>query len=474
MIGRIKEIEALRRALDSDQSEFVALYGRRRVGKTFLVTEVFNGKFAFHHAGIENATLKMSLSSFREALRHQGHPRCPRLSTWIEAFSELETLLENMPAGRKVVFLDELPWFDTPKSGFLAAFEGFWNGWASVRRDILLIVCGSATTWIVNEVLGSRGGLHNRVTRQLPIMPFTLRECEEYAAYKGLAFNRRQIAECYMAIGGVAYYWSLLREGLSAAQNFDLLFFGMADEMRKEYGRLFSSLFKRPTRHLAVIEALGRRRSGMTRTEIAAHVPGGSGGETTKCIEELCECGFLRRFSMPSHVKRDAIYQLIDPFVLFHFQFLQHRVGTDGHFWTLSQGTSAVNAWRGLAFERLCLWHLPQIRAALGISGVLTDAYSWRGRKTENGGKPVQIDLLLDRRDGIVDLCEMKFTEEPYELNSAEVARLAERVGQFRKQTGTRKAVCTVLVAAAGLKRNKHSGLIQNVVTLDDLFREVE
>ncbi|MBR1837583.1 MAG: ATP-binding protein [Kiritimatiellae bacterium] len=459
--------------MDSDQSEFVALYGRRRVGKTFLVTEVFNGKFSFHHAGIENATLRMSLDAFREALRHQGHPRCPRLTSWIAAFSELETLLEGLPDGRKVVFLDELPWFDTPKSGFLAAFEGFWNGWAAVRRDILLVVCGSATTWIVNEILDSRGGLHNRVTRQLPIAPFTLRECEEYAAYKGLGFDRRQIAECYMALGGVAYYWSLLREGLSAAQNFDLLFFGAADEMRKEYGRLFSSLFKRPTRHIAVVEALGRRKSGMTRTEIAALVPGGSGGETTKCIEELCECGFLRRYAVPFHARRDAIYQLIDPFTLFHFQFLRNRIGTDGHFWMLSQGTPSVNAWRGLAFERLCLWHLPQIRAALGISGVLTDAYSWRGRRAEDGDKPVQIDLLLDRRDGVVDLCEMKFTEEPYQLDSDEVARLAERAAQFRRQTGTRKAVCTVLVAASGVKRNKYSGNIQTVVTLDDLFREI-
>lgn len=473
MIGRKNEIEVLRRAMDSDQSEFVALYGRRRVGKTFLVTEVFNGKFSFHHAGIENATLRMSLDAFREALRHQGHPRCPRLTSWIAAFSELETLLEGLPDGRKVVFLDELPWFDTPKSGFLAAFEGFWNGWAAVRRDILLVVCGSATTWIVNEILDSRGGLHNRVTRQLPIAPFTLRECEEYAAYKGLGFDRRQIAECYMALGGVAYYWSLLREGLSAAQNFDLLFFGAADEMRKEYGRLFSSLFKRPTRHIAVVEALGRRKSGMTRTEIAALVPGGSGGETTKCIEELCECGFLRRYAVPFHARRDAIYQLIDPFTLFHFQFLRNRIGTDGHFWMLSQGTPSVNAWRGLAFERLCLWHLPQIRAALGISGVLTDAYSWRGRRAEDGDKPVQIDLLLDRRDGVVDLCEMKFTEEPYQLDSDEVARLAERAAQFRRQTGTRKAVCTVLVAASGVKRNKYSGNIQTVVTLDDLFREI-
>ncbi len=473
MIGRKREITALQEAMDSQQSEFVALYGRRRVGKTFLVTEFFNDKFAFHHSGLEGATLRASLSSFREALRHQGHPKCPRLATWIEAFSELETLLENLPRGRKVVFLDELPWYDTPKSGFLTAFESFWNGWASVRRDILLVVCGSATTWIVEKVLRSRGGLHNRVTRQLPIAPFSLSECEEFARYKGLSMDRRQIAECYMALGGVAYYWSLLRPGMSAAQNFDWLFFGEADEMRGEYNRLFSSLFKRPTRHLAIVEALGRRQAGMTRKEILAAVPGGAGEDTTRCLEELCACGFLRRYSMIGRIKKDAIYQLIDPFTAFHFRFLRDRVGTDEHFWTLLHETPEVNAWRGLAFERLCLWHLPQLRAALGISGVLTDAYSWRGKKTEDGDKPVQIDLLLDRRDGIIDLCEMKYTASPYELDAGEVARLAERAGQFVRQTGTRKAVSTVLVSASGIKRNKYAGNIQSVVTLEDLFREV-
>ena len=473
MIGRKNEIVMLQEALDSKQSEFVALYGRRRVGKTFLVTEFFNGKFAFHHSGLENATLKASLASFREALRHQGHPKCPRFATWIEAFSELETLLEGLSDRRKVVFLDEIPWYDTPKSGFLTAFESFWNGWASIRRDIVLVVCGSATTWIVEKMLRNRGGLHNRVTRQMPIAPFTLGECEEFARYKGLSFDRRQIAECYMALGGVAYYWSLLRPGLSVAQNFDFLFFGEADEMREEYNRLFASLFKRPTRHLAIIEAIGKRQSGMTWSEIREAVPRGAGEDTSRCLEELCLCGFLRRYSMIGRIKKDAIYQLVDPFTAFHFKFLRDGIGTDGHFWTLSQHTPALNAWRGLAFERLCLWHLPQLRAALGISGVLTNAYSWRGGKSDDGNRPVQIDLLLDRRDGIIDLCEMKFTEEPYELDSAEVARLAERTGQFRKQTGTRKAVCMVLVAAAGLKRNKYFGNIQAVVTLDDLFREI-
>lgn len=278
-----------------------------------------------------------------------------------------------------------------------------------------------------------------------------------------------------MALGGVAYYWSLLRPGLTAAQNFDHLFFGEADEMRNEYGRIFSSLFKRPTRHLAVVEALGSRRSGMTWTEVRKAVPGGAGEDTTRCLEELCDCGFLRRYSMIGHRKKDAIYQLIDPFTAFHFKFLRTGPGTaaDEHFWTLSQNSPELNAWRGLAFERICLWHLPQIRAALGIAGVLTGAYSWRGRKTEDGDRPVQIDLLLDRRDGVINLCEMKYSSAPYELDAEETERLAERAAQFVRQTGTRKAVSTVLVAASGAKQNKYSGNIQAVVTLDDLFREI-
>lgn len=472
MIGRRKETAELRRAMDSDQSEFVVLYGRRRVGKTFLVGEVFNGRFAFHHAGMEGAPKRSQLESFREALRNQGHSRCPRLTTWIRAFSELETFLGELPAGKKTVFLDELPWYDTPKSGFLSALESFWNGWACLRKDVLLVVCGSATSWIVEKVLRNRGGLYNRVTRRIPVAPFDLAECEEYTRYKHLGFDRRQIAECYMAFGGVAYYWSLLREGESAAQNFDRLFFGEDDELRGEYERLFSSLFKRPSRHMAVVELLGRRQAGMTRSEIVEGLGRESGGDVTVCLEELCQCGFLRRYEMIGRAKKDALYQLVDNFTLFHFRFVRERHGHDRRFWTLSYATPAVNTWRGLAFERLCLWHLPQIRAALGIAGVRTDAYSWRGGGTDGTGKKVQIDLLLDRGDNMIDLCEIKFAGAEYELDAAESRKLAARVETFRRATGTRKGVRTVLIASYGLAQGKHSGDIQSVVTLDDLFMD--
>ena len=468
MIGRHAEIEALRKAYASEQSEFVVLYGRRRVGKTFLVSEVFNGKFSFHHSGLENASKAEQLASFREALKRYGHVACPRLTTWISAFSELETMLEHLPEGKKTVFLDELPWYDTRKSGFLTAFESFWNGWASVRKDILLVVCGSATTWIINEVFRSRGGLHNRVTKRLPIAPFTLRECEEYAAYKHLGFNREQIAECYMALGGVAYYWSLLQEGQSAAQNFDRLFFGADDEMRGEYDRLFSSLFKSPTRHLKIVELLNGRKDGISRDDILSKFPKGSGGEISRSLDELCQCGFLRRYNLPGKVKKGAVYQLIDPYVLFYFEFLKNRKGTDPHYWTISYASPRTNAWRGRAFEKLCLWHVPQIKAALGIGGILTDEFCWRGESEE--GERVQIDLILDRGDRMTDVCEMKYSEAPYVLKEDEWRKIQTRIAVYCERTRTTKGIRVVMVVANGLKDNAYSGNVQAVVTLNSLF----
>ena len=469
MIGRTKEIALLRKLFDSDQSEFVAIYGRRRIGKTFLVNEVFSGRITFRVAGIEGVMKREQLDSFRIALRQQGCPKCPRLTNWIDAFAELENMLAALPAGKKVVFLDELPWFDTPQSGFLKAFEHFWNGWASARKDILLIVCGSATSWIIQKVLRNRGGLHNRVTRQIPLAPFTLRECEQYAAYKNLAFDRAQILECYMAFGGVAYYWSLLQDGLSAAQNIDALFFGASDEMRNEFSRLFASLFRIQTRHAEIATALAEgRAAGMTREEIVAKVCNVSNGQLSTCLEELEVCGFIRKYNMPGRVKKGAIFQLIDNYTLFYFTFIKGRAINDEHFWSASYGTPRMNTWRGLAFERVCLLHARQLRHALGIDGIVANAYAWRG--ADSDGNKAQIDLLFDRSDRTISVFEMKYSDELYDFDKNAYEKLKARINVFRRATGTTKAVQTVLVTANGVKSTPYRGNIQREVTSDDLF----
>lgn len=469
MVGRIHEIEDLQRAYDSDQSEFVAVYGRRRIGKTFLINEFFHGRYAFHATGVESGSKREQLESFWEALKKQGLSNCRRPQSWIKAFSLLEDLLATLPEGKKVVFLDELPWFDSHKSGFLRAFESFWNGWCSLRKDILLVVCGSATTWIVKKVLRSRGGLHNRVTRQMPLAPFTLAECEEYAAYKKLGFNRQQLLECYMAFGGVAYYWSILRPGLSAAQNFDLMFFGASTEMRDEYAKIFTALFKTEHRHVAVIRMLGTRKAGMTREEIAERLGTVSGGDLSACLEELDHCGFIRKFSPVGKIKKGSVYQLIDNYILFYFEFLEHRTGNDDQYWTHHYREPKLNAWRGRAFERVCFWHIPQLKAALGISGIAADVYSWRGKESETG-RPVQIDMVIERADNTVSLCEMKHALGEFELKEDEALNISRRQQSLSEAFRNRKAIQTVLVTNNGLRRNKYAGDIQHVVTVDQLF----
>ena len=465
MIGRQKEQIELLRALNSKQSEFVALYGRRRIGKTFLVNEFFCGQFAFRATGIEGGSKREQLDLFREELRRHGLAKCRKLPSWIAAFARLSELLEASDATKKVVFFDELPWFDTPCAGFLRAFEAFWNGWASARNDILLVVCGSATTWMLNKMLRARGGLHNRVTVQLPIAPFTLKECEEYVASRNLALDRRQIAECYMAMGGVAYYWTLLREGESAAQSFDRLFFGDSAVMRDEFRRLFSSLFKMERRHVDVVKALGEKKSGMTRGELLEALGEKSNGDVSQCLTELVECGFLRRYSQPAKVKRDAIYQLVDNYTLFYFKFLDGWKGNDQQFWTHNYLSPRLNAWRGVSFERICFWHIPQIKAALGISGIGADVYSWRGNDSDGHG--AQIDMLIDRADNTISVCEMKYFQDEFEITSEEAERIRHRGVTFANATRSRKAIQNVLVS-----NSKYSGIIHRVVTLDDLFKE--
>lgn len=470
MIGRRAEIKALKMAYESSYSEFVTIYGRRRIGKTFLVNEVFGYKFAFHCAGLKNEGMARQLDTFRFSLRRYGHEKCPKLKNWLEAFYELELYLERQPDGRKVVFIDEMPWMDTRKSGFLAALEGFWNGWATSRKDILLIACGSATSWIVRKINRNRGGLHNRVGIRIKLNPFTLSECEEYANERRLGYDRLNLAECYMAFGGVAYYWNQLEKGKSPGQNFDSLFFGPGDGLRLEFDELYSSLFRTPEPYMRIIMALSKRRSGLTRDEMLSEIGiSGGGGKFTEMLEDLEECGFIRNFR-PVGRKNGGIYQLVDNFSLFYLQFVKGCSSRDGDYWTSAVSSEVKNSWRGLAYERLCVSHIPQIKAALGIAGVHTDVYSLRTRAA-GGTRGTQIDLLIDRKDGIVNLCEVKYSRGEYVITKEEHDKLQNRIAAFSQNVGRGKSVHLTMVTTCGLSHNTYWNDVQSEVTLDDLFR---
>ncbi len=473
MIGRKDEQRRLLAAHASEYSEFVAVYGRRRVGKTFLVRETFGYSFTFQHTGVANGTLAEQLQQFRAAVIEQGYEACPRLKSWFDAFDALKHVISRSSAERKTVFIDELPYMDVTGSRLIPALEHFWNAWASARKDVLLIICGSATSWVLNNVVHSKGGLHGRVTGRIRLQPFNLAECREYAKSLGLEMTEFQIAEMYMVLGGIPYYWKYLDRALSPAQNIDEMFFAGSDKLEDEFNELYSSLFKKKEAYMRIVAVLGSRKAGMDRGEIAVGAKVSNSGTLTKYLKELEQCGFIRKYVLPGRKIKGAIYQLMDNFTLFHFKFIANNSKHDRHFWTSSIDSPFHVAWEGLAFERLCLWHVEQMKRALQIGGVLTNAYAWRHVAVSPDDEGAQIDLLIDRNDGIVNLCEMKFCADEYAITAEDAMSIQRKKAVFKRETATRKAIHVTYVTAFGLKRNAYANDVQSEVTLGDLFCDI-
>ena len=469
LIGREKEIQELRQAYDSDESKFVAVFGRRRIGKTYLVREVFQDNFAFTYSGMAQASTKEQLQRFYLTLKSQGFKGGSYPNNWIEAFYMLEQYLEGLPEGKKVVFLDELPWMDGPKSSFMPAFENFWNAWASARKDILLIVCGSATSWMVKKILKNRGGLHNRLNNQIHLQPFNLHECELYAKSINLPLERQEIMEAYMVFGGIPFYWSLLNKSLSLPQNIDTLLFGRTPKLGNEFKELYSSLFKQPEPYLDIITALAKKKIGMTREEIIANSTLATNGQLTKHLEDLESCGFIRRYQAIGSKTKNALYQLVDNFTLFYFRFMDGKNVTDTNYWSKIQTAPIYHSWSGLAFERVCLLHSEQIKKALGISGVITNEYSWR--TVANDEHPgAQIDLLIDRSDKVINLCEIKYSDGPYTIDKKYMENLRNKAALFRQLTKTRKGIALTVITNCGLVKNTYAMNIHAQLNSNDLF----
>lgn len=469
MIGRIEEKKRLLNALESDESQFIAVYGRRRVGKTYLVRETFGNKFTFAHTGLAKKNTREQLHNFQISLRNYGLKKTPIPENWLDAFDMLATLIKQSRSKKKVVFIDELPWMDAPRSSFLSALEHFWNSFASARKDVAFIVCGSATSWIINKIVKNHGGLHNRLTGRIHLQQFTLCECELYAKKLRLGMNRRQIIEGYMILGGVPYYWSLLDREKSFAQNIDNLFFARDAELKDEFSELYASLFQRPEKYLAIIEALGRKKAGMSRTEIVKESGVPDNGRLASTLSDLENCGFIRKYTCIGKRSKNAMYQLIDQYTLFYFKFVVDNLVNDEHFWTKSIDKPIYNTWCGLAFERICLLHSRQIKAALGISGIISSEYSWfvEGDEKNPGA---QIDLLIDRSDGVINLCEIKFSKSTFKIDAKFELSLQNKRTRFIETTGTEKSVVLTMITLNGIYRNSYSNEIHSQITIDKLF----
>lgn len=468
IIGRDKEIRILRNCYESDKSEFVAVYGRRRVGKTFLIKELFEAEFTFYSTGVLNGDRQAQLQTWNSEIQRFGGNNLPEAHNWIEAFENLNKLINEISGKRKkVIFLDEIPWMAAMRGDFLAGLDYFWNRWASSRKDILLIVCGSAASWITDKIINDKGGLHNRLTRQVLVEPFCLRECELYYESRRVPLTRYQMAEAYMIFGGIPYYLSLMEPSLSLYQNVDNIYFSRGAELRNEFSNLYQSLFGNTDRYVRVIEALAKKGIGITRGEIADDLRVSDGGKLTKILQDLSESGFIRKYIAFGRKKKDSLYQLVDFFSLFDIRFRGSRESYSSDYWLRFSATSAYSVWSGISFEKLCLLHLQQIRKSLGISGVLTAAYSWKGKYEDTGA---QVDLVIDRNDNVVNLCEAKFSSEPYTLSKSESESLRNKRAAFIASTHTRKASVTTMITTFGLKNNMYSAEIMSRVTLDDLF----
>jgi uncharacterized protein len=473
MIGRKEEIQTLEQAYTSKKPELVAILGRRRVGKTFLVRSFFEGKIDFEMIGLKDGSREQQLRNFAYSLRDvQPNQTVGEMPIdWLEAFRQLREYLENLgDLGRKkVVFIDEVPWIATRRSDFLTGFSYFWNSYGS-KTPIVVIICGSATAWMINKIMNDKGGLHNRVTQSVHLQPFTLTETEAYFKEREIFFDRYQILQLYMALGGIPHYLDQVVGGKSAIQNIDDTCFSPKGKLRKEFNNLYSSLFVNSEKYEAVVTALASTWQGLSRNDIltATQIKDGSG--LTTILQELELSGFITSYMPFDKKKKDTLFRLSDCYSLFYLKFIQNLpVNEAGRWDTLSQ-TQVWKTWSGYAFENVCLQHIDKIKQALGISGVHTRQYSFLA-KGDDENEGAQIDLLIDRQDNVITLCEMKFYNDDVTISKETADKLRRRLRVFRRVSGTKKQVFLILVTTYGLIKNQHSiGLIDNTLVLDDLF----
>jgi len=474
LIGRKEEITILKKAYQSKRAELVAVIGRRRVGKTFLIKEVYKGKIDFELTGLQNAPKNEQLQNFSYQLAEFMGINMPlkEPKNWLEAFRLLINFLKTKKSkSKQVIFLDELPWLATPKSGFLRGLSYFWNSWA-VNNDIVVVICGSAASWMIQKVVNHKGGLHNRITKRIQLYPFNLLETEEYLQSRNIVLNRYQLVQIYMAMGGIPHYLEEIESGKSAVQNINDICFSESGLLRDEFSKLYPALFDNAEKHIIIIRILAKKRQGLSRNEIIQQTKFTNGGSLSRILDELIQSGFIATYQSFNKKKKDTLYRLTDEYSLFYLQFIEKNLADKKEVWQRLSQTQAYKSWSGYAYENICLKHIDQIKTALKIGGVYSTSSSFykKGTAKEKG---TQIDLLIDRNDQIINLFEIKFYNEEMQLSKTDAQILKEKMTIFQSVTKTKKHLFLSLITTFGIKANKYSiGLIDQVLTLDDLFRK--
>ncbi len=483
IVGRQRELARIAELKASREPAFVAVYGRRRIGKTFLIRKGFKDSLALEMTGMRDGNLTEQLQNFTLALSKASQGRFPidgQPKSWQVAFQQLVRWCETLPQNKKyVLFFDELPWLASPRSRFLQGLDYFWNSWGSRQSNLILIVCGSAASWIIRKLLNEKGGLHNRITHRFRLLQFDLAETREFLWSRHVRLSDYQIIELTMAFGGVPLYLEQAQPGESAAQIIDRTCFARDGLLRDEFNQLYAALFDTPERHLEIVKTLASKSSGLTRKEIALMTGQSPSGRLTEVIDELVESGFVQSTLPFGKSIKDTLFRLSDEYSMFYLQWIEKRRRDTTSGWQSIRGTPKWRAWSGAAFESVCMKHVVQIKNALGISGVSTHTASWRYRPTnrptnEDGNDGAQIDLLIDRADACINLCEMKFSETEFTIDKHYAGRLQARREIFRRVTKSKKSLFLTFVTTHGIKSNPYSlEVVDSSVTMDALFKHV-
>ncbi len=470
MVGRKREIEQLENLYESKKAELVAVYGRRRIGKTFLVNEVFKNRFYFRHTGLalnenNNNKTKAQLEHFKDSLNLFGIKLEREINNWFDAFFNLtKHLMNTSDTSKKVIFIDELPWLDTKGSNFISAFEGFWNGFACSRDDLLVIVCGSATSWIENNLINNTGGLYGRVTYEIKLTPFNLNETKEFLKSKMCHYSLYDITEAYMTFGGIPYYLNYIDNKYSLAQNIDNLFLKSGGLLTLEFDRLFDSIFSFSEKAKTIIKFLSSNSVGFTREEISKKLKISDGGVLSKYLNSLIASNFIIKYVPFGYSKREIHYKLVDPFCIFYIKFVLDKSSISS--WEEECSSQKISSWRGYAFENVCFNHIDQIKFALGISGVSSNVSGFFNK--DDG---YQIDMVIERKDNVINLCELKFYSDEFKITKEYALKINRRTNLVKEKIGKKYSVINILISTYGIYKNEYYYSFANSIVLEDLFR---
>lgn len=481
IFARDKEIKILNNVLTSKEAELVAVYGRRRVGKTYLIREYFTNKGIYcEFVGKKDGTLQEQLENFAMAFSKTFYNGIPikNPNNWKEALKQLTEEIAKVPRTKKVViFFDELPWMATPKSGLLQNIDYFWNSQWSAFKNLKIILCGSAAAWILDNLINAKGGLYNRITKTILLEPFNLYETKMFLKKQGLNLNDHNILDVYMAMGGIAHYLKQVQKGKSAAQNINDICFHKNGLLYTEFPRIFKSLFDESELHLAIIRKIAKHHYGLDRNQLLADLGVKSGGTFNKRLEELESSGFIQSFIPYGRKIKDHYYRIVDEYSLFYLTWIEPYVAkklgsSRSTYWPSKLKTGGWSSWAGVAFEQTCYKHIEQIKQALGIEQISCEVGNWRYIPTKGSNEQgAQIDLLFDRDDGTISICEIKYCADEFVIDKAYANNLVNKLNVFEKHFKSKKQIFLAMITTSGVKKNMwHEDLVHSEVKLKDLM----